>query len=120
MALIQEIQKLRLERKVLEDKLLKMKSILKGSLIKRYIVCGDPNCKCAAGKPHGPYYYLSKKVKGKTKLIYLSNKEEQKEMAQNYRLFQGSLMRIRRINRKIENLFVSLRRQIACPPKPRA
>lgn len=111
MLLTKQINKLRAERKVLEDKLLKTKSILKGSLIKRYAVCGDPNCRCATGKPHGPYYYLSKKVRGKTKLIYLSNKGELKVMAQNYRLFQGSLRRVRQINRRLEKLFASLRAQ---------
>lgn len=117
--LIQEIKKLRAERNILEEKLLGMKSILEGSLIQRYILCGDPNCKCASGKPHGPYYYLSKKVRGETKLIYLSNKEELKELAQNYRLFQRSLTSIRRLNRQIEKSFALLRRQLVHlhPPK---
>ena len=111
MTLIQEIKKLRAERNILEDKLLGMKSVLEGSLIQRYIACGDPNCKCASGKPHGPYYYLSRKVRGKTELVYLSNKEELKELAQNYRIFQRSLTRIRRLNRQLEKSFAALRRQ---------
>lgn len=34
-------------------------AIVRGSLIERYKRCGNPNCKCADGKGHGPKYYLS-------------------------------------------------------------
>src|SRR2546422_4542925 len=32
---------------------------LRGSLIERYLTCGNPNCKCARGERHGPVWYLS-------------------------------------------------------------
>src|SRR5437660_12775268 len=32
---------------------------LRGSLIERYLTCGNPNCKCARGQRHGPVWYLS-------------------------------------------------------------
>lgn len=114
MRIEESIRNLRKERTSLEDKILKLGPLLEGSLITRHVSCGNPNCRCSSGrKPdlHGPYYYLSKKVRGKTKLIYLSNKEELKEMAQNYRLFQGSLRRVRQINRHLEKLFSALRGQ---------
>jgi len=28
--------------------------ILRGSLMKRYLTCVNPNCKCARGELHGP------------------------------------------------------------------
>ncbi|MEK7415677.1 MAG: DUF6788 family protein [Planctomycetota bacterium] len=34
-------------------------ALVRGSLIERYKRCGNPNCKCADGKGHGPKYYLS-------------------------------------------------------------
>jgi len=30
---------------------------LRGALIAEYKRCGKPNCHCARGEPHGPYYY---------------------------------------------------------------
>jgi len=33
--------------------------ILRGSLIERYVTCGNPNCKCARGERHGPVWYLT-------------------------------------------------------------
>jgi hypothetical protein len=33
--------------------------ILRGSLMERYVTCGNPSCKCARGERHGPTWYLS-------------------------------------------------------------
>ena len=33
--------------------------VLRGSLIERFLRCGKPGCKCAAGRGHGPKRYLS-------------------------------------------------------------
>jgi len=51
--------------------------ICKGSLIERWIPCGNPNCHCHQDKKnlHGPYYQLSSKEKGKTISRYLSPEE---------------------------------------------
>src|ERR1700675_3530384 len=32
---------------------------LRGSLIERYLTCGNPDCKCARGERHEPVWYLS-------------------------------------------------------------
>ena len=42
--------------------------ICKGTLVKQWLPCGNPNCRCHKDKKnlHGPYYYLSWKEKGKT------------------------------------------------------
>ncbi|MDY0288896.1 MAG: hypothetical protein RBR15_08735 [Sphaerochaeta sp.] len=39
-----------------------------GSVIKRYLTCGKPNCACHKdpASRHGPYLYWSTKVNGKT------------------------------------------------------
>ena len=33
--------------------------VLRGSLMERYLTCGNPQCKCARGERHGPVWYLS-------------------------------------------------------------
>src|SRR6202140_3251700 len=33
--------------------------VLRGSLMERYLTCGNPNFKCARGERHGPVWYLS-------------------------------------------------------------
>jgi len=32
---------------------------LRGSLVERYLTCGNPACKCARGQRHGPVWYLT-------------------------------------------------------------
>lgn len=30
---------------------------LSGCLIRQFVRCGKPNCRCVSGQPHGPYFY---------------------------------------------------------------
>jgi len=54
------IASLRKRRKVLIQGIKRSDfAILRGSLIERFKRCGNPGCKCAQGKGHGPKYYLS-------------------------------------------------------------
>lgn len=42
--------------------------ILKGSVVERFLTCGNPGCQCRADPPrlHGPYWQWSTRVEGKT------------------------------------------------------
>lgn len=33
--------------------------LIRGSLVERFNKCGKPNCACAHGQKHGPFYYLT-------------------------------------------------------------
>jgi hypothetical protein len=37
---------------------------LPGTICSQMIRCGKPNCKCARGELHGPYFYHFKRVNG--------------------------------------------------------
>lgn len=50
---------LRRRRQALARQLPRLDDVLRGSLIERYKRCGNPGCHCAAGRGHGPKYYLS-------------------------------------------------------------
>jgi len=107
----QEISILREERLKAENRLMGAKDMLTCSLILRKIICGNPNCKCQEGKPHGPYPYLSEKVKGKTHLTYIIKRdlEKIKRKTEEYRLFQKRLEYVRHLNRRIDDLFKRIR-----------
>ena len=34
-------------------------SLIRGSFVERFTTCGKPNCACAKGAKHGPFYYLT-------------------------------------------------------------
>lgn len=40
----------------------------RGTVLRRFVPCGRPGCRCRADPPqlHGPYYEWTRKVKGKT------------------------------------------------------
>ena len=58
----------------IKERTLKIGFICKGSLIERWLPCGNPNCPCHKDpkKQHGPYYQLSWKESGKTVSHFLS------------------------------------------------
>jgi hypothetical protein len=48
-----------------------------GSLLRRFMPCGKPGCRCQATPPrlHGPYYQWTRKVRGKTVTVRLTQPE---------------------------------------------
>jgi len=49
----------------------------RGSLVKRFMVCGKPNCACHASPPrlHGPYYQWTRKIRGKTVTVLFTHEQ---------------------------------------------
>jgi hypothetical protein len=50
---------------------------LPGAVCKQMKRCGKPNCKCAKGELHGPYYYRFVHIRGKQLKIYVKKSEFQ-------------------------------------------
>ena len=34
-------------------------NLIRASVVERFNTCGKPNCACATGQKHGPFYYLT-------------------------------------------------------------
>lgn len=103
------------ERNFLEQELLNTRTrLIKGCLSKRYTECRKGNCKCTKGQPHGPFLYMSVKVKGRLKYYYVGKKEDIKivEGLMRYKQFQSKLARIRKINKEINLLWCKLRKEL--------
>ena len=51
----------------------------RGSLVKRFMVCGKPNCACHGTPPrlHGPYYQWTRKIRGKTQSVFFTPRQAQ-------------------------------------------
>ena len=51
--------------------------IRRGSVVRRFMPCGKPGCRCQATPPelHGPYYQWTRKVRGKTVTVRLTAQE---------------------------------------------
>ena len=92
---------LKKKRESLMRKAPSLRNVIRGSLMKYYLSCGNPNCRCKKGQGHGPYYYLQVKTKGKNKMYYLpgsSSGKKAKKGIENYNNLWEILCKISDIN----------------------
>ena len=70
--------------------------LLAGSLVKQYVICGKPGCRCLRGQKHGPLYYLYWKEQGRSRSLYVPRAKvaELRRQIQNYRRLQKELARL--------------------------
>lgn len=85
----------------LKCQILKLGFVRPGSLVRRWMPCGKPACRCMAQPPrlHGPYYQWTYKVAGKTRTLRLS--QEQARLCQKW---VRDHTRLKRLVRQMERL----------------
>ena len=77
---------------------------LRGTLIERYLTCGNPNCRCASGERHGPVWYLSVTLDASHRagLTVPQDKVSQvRHWIENYQEVKDCLEKISDINREL-------------------
>lgn len=88
----------------LKRQVTKLPPVRRGSVVRRFMPCGKPGCRCQARPPqlHGPYYQWTRKVQGRTVTTRIDRNQAKllREWIQNGR-------RLDRLVRQIEQ--VSLR-----------
>lgn len=83
----------------LKQQLLKLGYVRPGSVVRRFMPCGKPGCRCMANPPqlHGPYYQWTYRIKGRTRTVRLTEEQARfcEECVANHR-------QLRRIVRQME------------------
>jgi len=76
-----------------------------GSLVRRFMPCGNPACRCMGQPPqlHGPYYQWTYKIAGKTRTFRLSE-----EQARLCRQWLSNHKRLKRLVRQMEQLSLKI------------
>jgi hypothetical protein len=95
---------LRQRRQGLAQQLPAVTEILRGSLVERYVTCGNPSCKCAKGERHGPLWYLTVTLgRGRTTGGIISDEkiDEVRGWIENYHKLKDHLEKISEINREL-------------------
>ena len=95
---------LRQRRRGLVQTLPPLEETLRGSLLERYVTCGNPACKCARGERHGPAWYLSITLGvGETSSATVGpgQVDRVREWIGNYQKVKEHLERISAINREL-------------------
>ena len=95
---------LRQRREGLAKQLPPVTEILRGSLVERYVTCGNPACKCARGERHGPMWYLTVTLgRGRTTggIIPEEKAAEVRGWIENYHKLKERIEKISEINREL-------------------
>jgi len=78
--------------------------VLRGSLVERYVTCGNSSCKCGRGERHGPVWYLSVTLgPGRTTggVVPAEQVEQVRRWIGNYQQLKRALEKISEINREL-------------------
>ena len=78
--------------------------VLRGSLMERYLTCGNPHCKCARGERHGPVWYLSVTLDQSHRIGSTVPPEQVEQVRcwiENYHQVKERLEKISDINREL-------------------
>jgi hypothetical protein len=95
---------LRQRRRGLTQLLPPLSEVLRGSLMERYLTCGNPDCKCARGERHGPVWYLSVTLDQSRRLgstVHADQVEQVRQWIANYHRVKDHLEKISDINREL-------------------
>lgn len=76
----------------LVDEVPNLAEILRGTVGERFVRCGKPGCRCQEGAGHGPVFFLSSSLGGRTKQVALT--PETYEIAKRY---VGNYVRLKEI-----------------------
>src|SRR5438876_11717341 len=72
--------------------LTKVGFMLKGSVVQRFLPCGNPGCRCHGDPPqlHGPYWQWTSKVRGKTvsRMLSADHARRSREWIANWKRFE--------------------------------
>ncbi len=96
---------------VIKKKNIDLQTIIRGTLIKRFVKCSDKKCACHTGKKiHGPNWYIVYSENKKTHHIYISKSDVKtaRQYIENYnrlweQIIECSKENIQRIKGSVEN-----------------
>ena len=95
---------LRQRRQGLAQQLPPVTETLRGSLVERYVTCGNPSCKCTKGERHGPMWYLTVTLgRGRTTgaIVPTEKVDQVRGWIENYHKVKNHLEKISEINREL-------------------
>ena len=87
----------------------------RGSVVRRFMPCGKQGCRCQGTPPqlHGPYYQWTRKLRGKTVTVRLTEHE-----AQRIREWIANGRQLNKIVTEMEKLSLRMTDRLLCHLKP--
>lgn len=81
-----------------------------GAVCEQLIRCGKPNCRCARGELHGPYFYMFYRDGGRLKKVYVKReyvdrlREASEARRSNRRLVQKTTRLLRELKAALKEI----------------
>jgi hypothetical protein len=92
------------------------RDLLRASFVESFVTCGKPNCRCARGERHGPFFYLCAGLQAGKVRKFLLKTPAQQALARRgvaaYQAFWDGLEELSQINAEL------LRRDQTLDPEP--
>lgn len=87
--------------------------LIRGNIRQQYNICARKGCKCIDPKnpqPHGPYFYLSFRGKGKNNSIFLTAQKLRyaRQATRNYKTILKAVIELSEINFKLLRYYKEL------------
>lgn len=90
--------------------------LIRASVVERFNTCGKPNCACAQGQKHGPFYYLTQCLAaGKVNKFLLkttASQQNARAAAAAFNQFYDGMEELSQVNAEL------LRREQSAPDQP--
>ena len=78
--------------------------VLRGSLLRRFVRCGKPGCRCQKGRGHGPFVYLTVTLGvGRSQQITVAPEDHEvaQRFVENYTRLKALIEEVSDINREL-------------------
>lgn len=94
------LRQLRERRRRIVRQIPDLAEVIAGSVQEQRRRCGKEGCRCARGELHGPYLYLSLRVGGRTRMLYVPAElaEKVREAVRTNAAVESALAEISAIN----------------------
>lgn len=101
---------------VLKRQINDLPPLRRGSVVRRYMPCGNPGCRCQARPPmlHGPYYQWTRKVQGKTETTRID-----KEQARLLGEWIANGRKLDRLVAQMERVCLRITQRLLPPNRPK-
>ncbi|MDD3927739.1 MAG: hypothetical protein PHT33_13895 [bacterium] len=107
-----EVSELEKKRREVINRIMNIKPYVAGSLLKREVRCGKAGCRCEKGELHGPFWYLSQRIEGKTRYTYIPRGRAgvAREKVSEHQRLQELKRKLRQLGKEEENLLEEIAR----------
>ncbi len=94
------------------------KPYIAAQVYERYKTCGNQNCKCHHGEPHGPFVWIYQHKKGQKRIsttVDAQKETKARQLAANYQRWQEYRQQLRELDQRIQRYLDEMEQMLEQP-----